>query len=256
MGANGMYHSRRERIKDYVDQRKIVSMKELCLLCPDVTLMTLHRDLDALQQAGFLQKVRGGARAASSTVETNFYARAKIHVEGKARIAEHAARFIKPGSSVFVDAGTTCHALIRALPDIDFTLFTTGANFAQDLARLAHVSANLCGGNLNCNNMALSGYGTLEYLEGVNIDICFIGVSGHSPGIGFTCGKESEMLVKKLAIRKARVSALLMDRSKTSRIMPYTFATFADVQYIITDAPLPDEFVIEAKRFGKAQILH
>jgi DeoR family transcriptional regulator of aga operon len=250
-----MYHFRREKIKDYVDQKKIVSMKELSLLCPDVTLMTLHRDLDALQQAGFLQKVRGGARAASSTVETSFYARSKVHVERKARIAERATELIKPGSSVFIDAGTTCQALIRALPDVDFTLFTTGANFAPDFARLMYASVNICCGSLNCNNMALSGNGTLEYLDGVNIDICFIGVSGHSPSVGFTCGKESEMLVKRHVIRKSRTSVLLMDRSKTTRIMPYTFATFADIQYIITDAPLPDEFVMEARRYGKVQIL-
>ena len=251
-----MYHFRREKIKDYVDQRKIVTMKELSLLCPDVTLMTLHRDLDALQQSGFLQKVRGGARAASSTIETSFYARSKVHVERKARIAELAVGLIKPGSSVFIDAGTTCQALIRALPDMDFTLFTTGANFASDLARLMHTSVNICCGGLNCNNMALSGHGTLEYLDSVNIDICFIGVSGYSPGVGFTCGKESEMMVKKHVIRKARTSVLLMDRSKTTRIMPYTFSTYADIQYIITDAPLPDDFIMDARRFSKVQILY
>ena len=250
-----MYHFRREKIKDYVDQRKTVSMKELGALCPEVTLMTLHRDLDALQQAGFLQKMRGGARAATSSVETSFNARSKIHVERKARIAERAAGFVKPGCSVFIDAGTTCHALVRALPDVDFTLYTTGANFAPDIARLMHVSANICCGSLNCSNMALSGESTLEYIDGLDFDICFLGVSGHSPGVGFTCGKESEMLVKRLVISKARTSALLMDRSKTMHVMPYAFATFPDIQYVIADAPLPDEFVTEARRFGKVHIL-
>ena len=77
-------------------------------------------------------------------------------------------------------------------------------------------------------------------LEKINIDLALIGVSGCSAEAGFTCGTEGDMMVKKLVIRKARTVVMLCDHAKFSRLMPYTFADFADVDYLISDKPLPE----------------
>jgi DeoR family transcriptional regulator of aga operon len=146
---------------------------------------------------------------------------------------------VKAGGSVFVDAGTTCLALIRCLQDTGITIFTTGANFAAELARLQNPTINLCPGTLNRSNMALSGHSTLAFLEGINIDMGFVGVSGYSDESGFTCGKESEMLVKRLVIQKARTSVALMDASKLTRLLPYTFAALPDVGFLVMDQEPP-----------------
>ena len=88
--------------------------------------------------------------------------------------------------------------------------------------------------------MALSGQNTLDMLEGINIDLAFIGVSGCSVDAGFTCGTESDMVVKRMVIRKARRSVVMCDNTKFSRLMPYTFAQFSDVDYLISDQAVPD----------------
>jgi len=234
-----MYQIRPEKIRAFIQEREIASMKALRELCPDVSVMTLHRDLDALQRAGHILKIRGGARSVSQSADPSFLARERENVEGKERIAGKALSLIKPGGAVFLDAGTTCLALIRKLPDVDVTVFTVGANFAPELARLQKPTINLCCGALNRLNMAVSGHSTLAFLEGVNIDLCFIGVSGYSPEGGFPCGKESEMHVKRLVIGKARTSCVLLDATKLSRTMPYTFADLEDLDYVITDGCLP-----------------
>ena len=87
-------------------------------------------------------------------------------------------------------------------------------------------------------------------LDKINIDIAFIGVSGCSAEVGFTCGTEGDMLVKRLAIQKARTSVILCDGAKFSRLMPYTFATVENVDYVISDSPMPDSFVKEAIAAG------
>lgn len=236
-----MYQVRRQRIKEYVQMKEIVSIRELQDLCPEVTLMTIHRDLDALQKTGVLVKIRGGARSAYYSGDPSFAVRERENLVAKEQIAAKALTLVGAGRSVFFDAGTTNLTLIRALPDIDLTIFTTGANFAQELARLARPSINICCGNLNRSNMAVSGHSTLDLLESVNIDLAFIGVSGYSPEAGLTCGKESEMLVKRLVISKARTSVALMDISKVGMLMPFTFAELADFDYLVTDGKLPDE---------------
>ena len=57
---------------------------------------------------------------------------------------------------------------------------------------------------------------------------------------GFTCGTEGDMVIKHAAIAKARTSIAMCDRTKFSRLMPYTFAKFSDIDYLITDGDVPE----------------
>ena len=50
---------RQEQIADYVLQQSFVRVQELADLF-NVSLMTVHRDLDELETQGILRKVRGG----------------------------------------------------------------------------------------------------------------------------------------------------------------------------------------------------
>jgi DeoR family transcriptional regulator of aga operon len=241
---------RQEKIRNYIGKNEIVTLKQLHDLCPEVTAMTLHRDLDTLQKAGYIVKMRGGARAVSHSSDPSYFNREHSNVKSKELIAAKALEFIQPGSSIFLDAGTTCLSLIRILPDIHTVIFTSGANFAIDLQRLSNASINYCCGNLNRSNLALSGPSTLNYLENINIDLGFIGISGFSEESGFTCGKESEMLVKKLVIQKARTTIALMDSSKLKKMMPYTFAHFEDFDFVLTDEGVPESFIQQARQAG------
>ena len=84
-------------------------------------------------------------------------------------------------------------------------------------------------------------------LENINIDLALIGVSGCSAEAGFTCGTESDMVVKRMVIQKARTSVMMCGREKFSRLMPYTFARFADVDYLISDSKIPDSVLAAAQ---------
>ena len=137
--------------------------------------------------------------------------------------------------------------LARALPDINLNIFTTGPNIAIELCKLQNPSITLCCGNLNRKTMALAGQKTLEMLEKINIDLAFIGVSGCSVDAGFTCGTEGDMAVKAMVLRKARTKVIMCDKGKFSRLMPYTFARFSDVDYLISDGAIPEAIVCEAK---------
>jgi DeoR family transcriptional regulator of aga operon len=245
-----MNNIRQAKIKDFITDKQYVSIRELRILCPEVTLMTLHRDLDALADDGLIIKLRGGARMVRQSGDPSFQNREFENIGRKNRIAKKAVGLIHEGGSVFFDAGTTTLAVIRAMPDINLTVITNGANFADALQRFTNITAYMCCGALNRSNMALSGHSTLDFLEGLNIDLGFIGVSGYTDESGFTCGKESEMLVKKLIIQKARKSVVLMDASKLTRLMPYTFARISDVDYVIGDDHMPADFIKTAEDAG------
>ena len=241
---------RQKKICDFIESRQIVTIKELQNLYPDVSLMTIHRDLDALAQSGIIVKVRGGARSVRHAGDIGYDIRLQENNAGKMVMANKALELIQPGSTVFLDASTTNLMLARILPDINLNIFTTGPNIAIELCRLHNPNITLCCGTMNRKNMALSGQNTLDMLEKINLDLAFIGVSGCSADAGFTCGTESYMVVKRMVIRKARTSALMCDHGKFSRLMPYTFARFEDVNYLISDAPVLETVDRAAKTAG------
>ena len=120
----------------------------------------------------------------------------------------------------------------------------------MELCRLHNPVVTLCCGTINRKNLALFGQNTLEMLDKINIDLAFIGVSGCSVDAGFTCGTEGDMLVKRLAIQKARTSVAMCTHDKLKCLMPYTFANLSDVDYLITDTALPESFQKAAMQAG------
>lgn len=245
-----MNNIRQEQIREYIEKNNVVTIKELHALHPDVSLMTIHRDLDALEQRGTIVKVRGGARSVRHAGDPGFDVRLQENNRSKSVIAQKALTLIQPNTTVFLDASTTNLMLARSLPDINLNIFTTGPNIAMELCRLVNPNITLCCGTINRKNMALSGQITLEMLEKINIDLAFIGVSGCSVEAGFTCGTEQDMLVKRQVIRKARTSVVICDSAKFTRLMPYTFAHFSDVDCIISDEAMPEAVIRAAQAEG------
>lgn len=249
-----MYSIRQEQIREYIEQKNVVTIKELQALFPNVSLMTIHRDLDALERSGSVVKFRGGAKSVRLTGDPEFNVRMRENNMGKTAMAEKAMSLIQPHSSVFLDASTTNLAIAKNLPDINLNIFTTGPSIALELCRLHNPVVTLCCGTINRKNLAVSGQNTLQMLDTINIDVAFIGVSGCSVEAGFTCGTEGDMLVKRKLIQKARTSVVMCGHEKFSCLMPYTFAQLSEVDYLISDESMP-EAVAEAARAANVTLL-
>lgn len=245
-----MNRIRQEKIKEYIESRSVATIKEITELVPDVSFMTIHRDLDALERQGIIVKYRGGVRSVHHPGDVEFNVRMRENNDGKVIMAKKAMSLIQPHSSVFLDASTSNLFLARNLPDISLNIITTGPGIAIELCRLHNPVVTLCCGTLNRKNLAISGQNTLQMLEKINIDTAFIGVSGCSEDAGFTCGSEADMLIKRMVIKKARASVLTCGAEKFKRLMPYTFATMSDIDYIVSDAPFPKAFVRMAEKEG------
>ena len=245
-----MNHIRQSSMKAYIEKKVTVTIKELQDLFPEVSLMTIHRDLDMLVEEGAVVKFRGGAKTVLHHGDPEFNVRIAENNSGKFIIAQKAMELLQPHSSVFLDASTTNLMLAKSIPDINLNIITTGPSIALELCRLHNPVVTLCCGTINRKNLALFGQNTLEMLDKINIDIAFIGVSGCSPDAGFTCGTEGDMLVKRQVIRKARTSVAMCTHDKLKCLMPYTFANLSDVDYLISDTQLPEDFQNAAVQAG------
>ena len=100
----------------------------------------------------------------------------------------------------------------------------------------------MLGGQLNSNTLSCSGPQAERMLEEINIDIAVMATSGYSTSSSFTSGRLSEAELKKQVIKKAAFTIMLLDHGKLQRRHPFTFATLKDIDILIGDAGLPEDF--------------
>lgn len=245
-----MYKTRREVIREILTSKPFTSLKELQDKFPGLSSMTLRRDIEYFEKKGEVIKVRGGARSMKHitvTLDESFDRRQSENISVKKRIARHASSLIETGRSIFFDSGTTLMELVPYIPDERLTITTTGPNIAIELLKNENVMVNLVGGFLNRNNISVSGAQSIEYIENINIDIAFISPSGFSLRDGFTSGNWNECELKKLVVKKAAKTVVLLDTNKIEKSMPYTFCGLDEVHTVITNERLPDAIRESAK---------
>ena len=78
-----MNRLRQTKIKEFIELRNVVTIRDLQELLPEVSLMTIHRDLDALEAAGTIVKFRGGARSVRYAGDPEFNVRMRENNTGK-----------------------------------------------------------------------------------------------------------------------------------------------------------------------------
>ena len=249
-----MQKIRQEEMNSLIQEHEILTIKQLREFFPKVSLMTIHRDLDRLAEAKLITKIRGGARSVRHGQDLTFEVRLRENLAGKAKVASNAARLLSGESCIFLDSGTTCLALSRLIQNSCMKVITTGPNIAMSLAHTATPDVTMCPGNLNKANLTVSGHSTLQFLDNINIDLAFIGVSGYGNAAGFTCGKEDEMMVKRHVITRARKTIVLCDETKFRRIMPFTFAKLEDVDVVVLDKEPSPDFLGAAKDAGTLMV--
>lgn len=244
---------RRNTIGELFQQRPYISLHELEEMFPDVSSMTLRRDIEYYEKKGEVIKVRGGARSMKFIVTTDddaFNLRLHLNSDAKHKVAREALKFIETGRSIFLDSGTTILRLVEHMPNERVTVTTTGLNVAMELMKKEMTIVNIVGGMINRDNITVSGNQALDFLETINIDVAFVVPSGISAKDGLTCGNYADCDIKRKVVEKARKVVILMDASKNNKCLPYTFAKIEDVDYIISDEALPMDMAKLAKEAG------
>ena len=253
-----MTEERRRAIEQMVTTKGEVQLSDLEEMFPDISSMTLRRDLIHLEKMGIVRRTRGGAISVSrisKTYEDAFSRRAQRDVMAKRAICREALKLLANENTIFLDSGSTMMYFAQMLPDENYLVLTTGPNIALEIAAKSKPEILMPGGRLRRNTLSLSGPWAASALEKINIDMAFLATSGYSIENGFTSGSIEESEVKSLVLSKAKTRVMLMDRSKANRVLPFTFAQMEHIEYLICDASLPEEIRKEAEEHHVSVII-
>ena len=240
-----MKAARRQKIRELLQTKPFVSLKELTVMFPDVTSMTLRRDIEYFETQGELIKVRNGARSMkfiTATADENYRRRERENESSKRAIANAALPFVEKGKCIFLDSGSTIMQLAAAMPDETFNIITPGPNVSMKLIEKQHPIVTLVGGILNRDSISVTGDLSIEALKASDIDIAFIVPSGYSSKNGFSCGNYSECELKSYVVKNARKVIMLIDSSKYDKEFPYTFGRISDVDVVIADSDFSSRY--------------
>lgn len=224
-----------------LEEKRSITVNELTELL-DISESTARRDITALDSAGKLVKVFGGAVLADNVFlasEPTVAQKAEINKEEKIRIARYAASLILPQDFVYLDAGTTTGYMIDYIKETNVTFVTNAVAHAQKLAA-GGMKVILIGGTLKSSTEAVVGASAVLMLKDYHFTKGFFGTNGVSKTAEFTTPDAGEALVKRTAVGQCKKAYMLCDHSKFHTVSSVTFASFKDVS-VLTDQAA-DEF--------------
>ncbi|MFI9261177.1 DeoR/GlpR family DNA-binding transcription regulator [Streptomyces sioyaensis] len=224
-----------------------------------VTAETVRRDLKALDRAGLVRRVHGGAIPAGRLdFEPDLAERDAVAADEKQRIARAALAELPGGGggigssgSVILDAGTTAARLAAEIPlEAELTVVTHGLPVAARLADHPGLTLHLVGGRIRHRTRAAVDDWALRAYREINADVLFLATNGFSPDGGLTTPDLAEAAVKRALIAAARRVVLLADSAKYGQQHFARFGELSDVDLLITDTGLSPDDALAIERAG------
>ena len=230
---------RQGAITELVLRDGTVSARELAATF-DVSVMTIHRDLDELQRQGVLRKARGVATARpSGTFESNVEFRLKSHLDAKRTIAQHACRHLESGMSVLLDDSTTALQMLPHLPALaPLTVATHYLAALTALARMPEIQVVALGGHYDRQHDAFIGTTCIETISSMRFDAVFMSTSAVAAGHAFH-QEDRIVAVKRVMLDVAGRRHLLVDHSKLTRGALHRLAPLGRFDTVIVDSGVP-----------------
>ncbi len=214
---------------------------------------TVRRDLTLLETEGAIVRIHGGARIAEQHGgEVAFETRESLRLPEKRAIGEAAYALLRPGSSVFFDAGTTVlqvARLIRLRP-MALNVFTNCLPLAQMLLNVPDLKVTLLGGAVRAENASVVGALAEEMLERLRFDQAFMGMGAMGEDGAIYTVDPQEARLNALTMQRAARAVILSDSSKFGSYLTHRVCVLGPGLRLITDVGLGGEWRSRLENLG------
>ena len=233
---------RRELIIQTLREQDSVTVADLSQRL-GVTEVTTRKDLQMLEEQGYLTRVRGGAvMSGRGQLELRFAARQQIYLDEKRRIAARAARYIESGMTIFLDGSSTVFQMTRLLRDQqNLTVITNGLYAALELSFAPEVTTIVIGGILRRRTSSLVDVLTPNLLRRLHVDIAFLSCRGFMMTNGMMESDLREAQLKRYMAQAAQQMISIVDHSKFGNAFTASSMLPEEISLMISDTGLPME---------------
>ncbi len=248
--TSSMPAARLSRLRSLVDQRGIVSIRELGEEL-GVSDMTVRRDIALLERSGALHRTRGGALStAHAAADRPWDERQVLETDAKTRIGIVAAGLVNDGDSLFLSSGTTSLALARQMGHRrDVTVVTNSVQAVVELMEMPGITVISTGGRAIRSGGHLSGTLASQALRQLRAAKAFVGASGITRD-GITNASLERAAIDRQMVEGAAEVYVLADHTKFGHESLALVTSLGSVTGVVTDDGTPAEHLDWLRQAG------
>ncbi|MBQ1522195.1 MAG: DeoR/GlpR transcriptional regulator [Erysipelotrichaceae bacterium] len=239
-----MKYNRQKEMLSFIREKKTVKNEEL-LEKFNVSIQTLRRDINKLEEQGSVTKVYGGVvfsekRESVSSV-SSVKERSSANNEEKEYVGRLAAAMVQDGDVIFIDSGTTAYRMLHYMQRLrNVTVISHSIDVLQEIRGMNNIVGIGVGGVIDHNT---GSFLMDTSLYNYNCNKAFISTVGISVSRHLTNTVLNEGAIKAAVMSHSAVNYIVADHSKFDVIAYNRFADFSKIDGIITDKCPDEKFV-------------
>ncbi len=251
--------TRKEKIVNLLQEKKEYEIDKLYKYF-DVSLATIHRDLNELEREGRVKKVHGGVLLnISEKVESRNVVRLRTNIKLKKKIAVKALEFVENKDCLFLDNSTTCYYFAEALSNSKFQdiVIVTNSFLVPGLfLENKNIQVVSTGGFLEKEYNCLVGQCAIATINEFNSNKFFLSI-----GVISLKGELSDDYrpnlneIKREMFKRSKEHICLVDSSKFGHIGQSKVFSLSEIDKIITDNNCDRETREKFSKVGKELII-
>lgn len=216
-----------------------------------VSKSTVRRIFIEMEKRGTLIRAHGGIQLTSS-IGYSFDDSKKRYSDEKLRIGASACALVEDDDIIFLDAGTTSmYFAFQLVQAISNKTVSVKSLFTNSIALLdifpASVNISLIGGNYRPERKDLNGYLSNLAVSHLHFSKCFLGTDGVINNNGFGAMDASTAELNMNVLKNSTKGVVLCDHSKFSSVCHVAWASFSEINTVISDTGV-DSAVAERLR--------
>jgi len=235
--------NRHENIISLINKNGFVTVEEMAKLY-NVTPQTIRRDINFLDNEGYVSRYHGGAGPSSSVENVAYRHRKELLLEEKKKIAMNVASIIPDKSSLFINIGTTTEYVANALCDHNkLRIITNNLNVAAIMSKKEGFEVIVAGGIVRSKDGGITGESAVQFIKQFKMDIGIIGISGIDLDGTLLDFDFREVHVARTIIENSRKVFLVADHSKFGRNAMVKLGNISEIDTLITDKKPPKQLM-------------
>ncbi|MGF3056847.1 DeoR/GlpR family DNA-binding transcription regulator [Microbacterium sp. YY-01] len=217
----------------------------------DVSIMTVHRDLDELESRGLLRKSRGVATAMpTALVESSDVYRSNREAVEKESIALAALELIEPGQAIMIDDSTTAmHMVPHLRARRPLTVITNTLTIMDQLRDAPGISLIGIGGKYFNWCSSYMGRLATTMISSMRADVCIMSTAAITDDIAFHQDLDT-VDVKQAMFAASAQRILLADHTKFTRRALHTLFPLSDFDAVVVDWRTPLAQISHLREMG------
>ena len=167
-------------IEQHIREHKYADLRTLAAKFT-ISLSTVRRALDELEEKGVLRRHHGGASLVETDVfaqEYDFIARNQRNPDEKFAIASLVAEQVQPGMTVILDGGTTTYSVAHLLAEKRLQVITNSLPIASLFSEIGSLETIVTGGSIYSRLGVLVGPLCEQSFEQTHADLAVLGGAG------------------------------------------------------------------------------